>query len=283
MTARVKSTSKRVSPYKASEDQLNFLKENYGKIKIHKLTDLYNEKFPSNKITKWQIYRLNYKYGWKEKNKDIPRRVAKVWSKEMIDYCRNHAEEYTYREMAQKLSEVFKVNIIEEQITSMYSRHGIRNNKPTAFSKGHVPANKGKKWSEYLTPEQQKACLKGCYKKGHKPDSYKPLGSIVIRGDCHRKGAKYRWIKVKDNVTNNYMLYSRYLYEQHYGIKLKRNELIIHLDGDSLNDNIDNLMLVKDSENGTLNKVYKVSNDPEVTKASVLTIRISQKLKEIGG
>lgn len=280
MTRRIKSEDKRRSPYKATEEQLNFLEENYGKVTMGNLVKMYNTKFPSNPITNWQIYRFNYKYGWKEKSQNPPHRNMSVWNKEMIEYCRLHAKEYTYREMANKLNEVFGTDIKEEQITSMYTRYGITNDKQTAFHKGHVPANKGKKWEEYLTPEQQEAAKKGCYKKGHRPDSYKPLGSIVIRRDCHRKSCKgYRWIKVKDDRTDNYQLYARYIYEQHYGVKLNTDDLIVHLDGDSLNDDIDNLFLVKNTENGTLNKSYKVSDNPELTKASILTIRLNQKIK----
>lgn len=280
MTRRVKSTEKRRSPYKATEEQLHWLEQNYGTMKIQNLEKEYNSRFSDNPTTKWQIYRLNYKYGWKEKSHNTPPRQLKVWTKEMIQFCREHATEYTYRGMAEKLNELFGTNIIEEQVSSLYSRYKITNNKPTAFHKGHVPSNKGKKWSEYLSPEQQEACKKGCFKKGQESFNKKPIGTIVIRHDCHRKGQAYRWIKVRDGKTDNYQMYSRYLYEKTYGVKLKTEELIIHLDGDSLNDNIDNLMLVKNTENGTLNKSYKVSDNPEITKASILTIRLAQKSRD---
>jgi len=281
MTRRIQSTEKRRSPYKATEEQLKFLESNYGKVTMGNLVKMYNAKFPSNPITNWQIYRFNYKYGWKEKAQDPPHRNMTVWTKEMIEYCKIHAKEYSYRDMAKKLNEVFGTDIKEEQITSMYTRYGITNDKPTAFHKGHVPANKGKKWSEYLTPEQQEACKKGCFKKGQESFNKKPIGTIVIRHDCHRKGQSYRWIKVRDGVSNNYQMYSRYLYEKTYGIKLKTDDLIIHLDGNPLNDDIENLFLVKNTENGTLNKSYKVSSNPDITKAEILTIRLNQKLKKV--
>lgn len=35
------------------------------------------------------------------------------------------------------------------------------NKKTGKFMKGHIPANKGKKWSEYLSKSAQKRCAKG--------------------------------------------------------------------------------------------------------------------------
>ena len=35
------------------------------------------------------------------------------------------------------------------------------NLKTGQFKKGHVPYNKGKKWSEYMTKRAQKRCAKG--------------------------------------------------------------------------------------------------------------------------
>ena len=280
MTRRVRSEEKRRSPYKATDEQLLWLENNYGRMKIQNIEFEYNSRFPDNPITIWQIYRLNYKHGWKEKNHNIPPRQYKVWSDDMIQFCREHATEYTYKEMADKLNEVFGSNIIEEQISSMYSRYKIRNGKPTAFHKGHVPVNKGKKWSEYLSTEKQEACRKGCFKKGHESSNKNPIGTIVIRTDNGgNKNRKYRWIKVRDNRTDNYEIYARWLYEKTYGVKLDTTDLIIHLDGNTLNDDINNLFLVKNAENGTLNKSYKVSENPEITKASILTIRLNLKIK----
>lgn len=109
-----------------------------------------------------------------------------------------------------------------------------------------MPANKGKKWEDYLTPEQN------------------------------------NWIKVIDNHgSNNFMLYSRYVYEQHHGIKLKSDDVIIYLDGNSLNDDINNLMLAKNSENATINKMYAGITDPELKRASILTVRLNKKIKKL--
>ncbi len=44
---------------------------------------------------------------------------------------------------------------------SLPPRRVFRNAKNGRFLKGHVPANKGKKWSEYLSKRQQKRCAKG--------------------------------------------------------------------------------------------------------------------------
>lgn len=279
MTRRVKSKEKRRSPYKATQEQLDFLKQRYGKVKISVLVDEYNKLYQDNPITPWQIYRFNYKYGWKEKI-DVGPRPYTVWTDEMIEFCKQNAKGISYRDMASLLNEKFGTNLLEEQVSSLYSRYKITNDCPTAFHKGHVPANKGKKWEDYLTPEQMERCRKGQYKKGNVPYCWKPVGTIVTKTSEGKK--PYNWIKVIDNHgSNNFMLYSRYVYEQHHGIKLKSDDVIIHLDGNSLNDDINNLMLAKNSENATINKMYAGITDPELKRASILTVRLNKKIKKL--
>lgn len=281
MTRRVKSEEPRRSPYKATDEQIEFLKQRYGQTKMEELVKEYNEAFPESPITNWQIYRLNYKYGWKEKTK-VGFRPLHVWTPEMIKFCEDNCKGHTYKEMAEMLTKEFGVDIIEEQVGSLYSRKGLTNGLQTAFHKGHIPMNKGKKWDEFLTPEQQERCRKGCYKKGNRPHTWRPVGTIIIRNDKHRVGKGYRWIKVQDlHGTDNFMLYARYVYEQHHNVKLKTSDLIVHLDGDPLNDNIENLMLVHAEENGILNKSYRGIDDPDLKKASVLTVRLGRKIKKI--
>lgn len=100
------------------------------------------------------------------------------------------------------------------------------------------------KWKENY--KKKINCIDYCFK------NQAPIGTIIRI----RRGGKYRLrIKIKlipkelicskkDFRDNNEYWYSypRYIYEQHYNIKLKSNEYIFHLDGNIYNNNIENLI-----------------------------------------
>ena len=96
-----------------------------------------------------------------------------------------------------------------------------------------------------------------------------------------RSGKPHRFIKV-GYQKNEEVVYARYLYEQTYGVKLKPSDMIIHLDGDSLNDDLDNLMLVdvKDHLNIIGAPGIKYTEDKDINKAIVLATKLQRVAKE---
>ena len=56
------------------------------------------------------------------------------------------------------------------------------NLKTGQFKKGHVPYNKGKKWSEYMTKRAQKRCAKGWKNL----DKFRPTTRPDTSGRCRR-------------------------------------------------------------------------------------------------
>ena len=69
-----------------------------------------------------------------------------------------------------------------QNIRQMYKlQSGLKGGQ---FEKGHTPKNKGKKWSEYLTPEQQAKIRATIYQKGHIPHNHLEVGAErIIRDD----------------------------------------------------------------------------------------------------
>jgi len=99
----------------------------------------------------------------------------------------------------------------------------------TTFQKGNIPWNKGKKCGP--------AWNKGI--KGSTGAVPKPIGTIIIRKNT--KGKPYRSIKIFQ--PNTWTTYAKYLWKQ-AGRELKPGEFIHHIDGDSLNDTIENYQAV---------------------------------------
>lgn len=80
-----------------------------------------------------------------------------------------------------------------------------------------------------------------------------------------------------------YKRYADYVYEKHYNIKIPENKKVLHLDGNLLNDNIENLMLVDKSTLQSINrqKKYLIEIDGLI-EANALMKEIKLKFNERG-
>jgi len=146
---------------------------------------------------------------------------------------------------------VYNPRTTSEQREAVKRRNLLRGNVVSRFAKGHTPANKGKKgWC----PD---GCKKGWFKKGEMrgaaAHNYRAVGSIVVRRDHgNGKGAskrkRRRWIKVKDGgrPQDRSIAYARYVWEREHG-PIPAGASIVHVDGDSMNDDPGNLMLIADA------------------------------------
>ena len=142
-----------------------------------------------------------------------------------------------------------------------------------SFKKGRTPFNKGKKITEYASPESIAKSAAGRFKKGNKPFNTKKVGDISIRKDADNY--YYKYIKLADS---EWVLYHRYLYEQKNG-RMPEGHILTFKDGDSLNTDLDNLKLTCTTEN-----MYRNSrqNYPEqVIPSMVLLNKIQKKLNNI--
>ena len=110
---------------------------------------------------------------------------------------------------------------------------GNRPNSST-FKKGNTPWNRG-------TKGVMKA-NSGTFKKGQKAVNWKPINTITTRIEKKRTQRKY--IKVAE--PNIWVQYSIYLWEQEYGQRNEKQKKMVihHIDFDSLNDVIENLVLI---------------------------------------
>lgn len=96
------------------------------------------------------------------------------------------------------------------------------------------------------------------------------------------KGAGHEWIDKRTGYTyvtvksGCYVQKQRYIYEKHYG-KIPKGYSIIFLDNDKTNFDIDNLLMVKDTEKGLFG-CYKIySKDKEIQKLVISLIKMKDK------
>lgn len=113
----------------------------------------------------------------------------------------------------------------------------------------------------YRRPKGTHFCSATEFKKGDSPHNHRPVGSIKIHNDnC---GKKFRWIKVQETgkQSEKYMPYARWLWIQERG-DLPAGKFIVHVDGDTLNDDLGNLRAVTRAGHLKL----QMQRDPEMVK-----------------
>ena len=105
-------------------------------------------------------------------------------------------------------------------------------NKPnkTAFKSGTAPWNKNVK-GIHLSPETE-------FKKGQRPINWLPVGTITKRKN-ERETHTRQFIKIDE--PNKWEEYAKYVWNNQYGSLIK-GDVIYHINGDTLDDRIENLI-----------------------------------------
>lgn len=110
------------------------------------------------------------------------------------------------------------------------------------FQKGHTPANKGKKQSEYMNREQIEKTKSTRFQKGHLPHNTRQDHAMSDRRD--KSGRVYRYIRIG---LSKWKPYHRYLWEKSNG-EIPKGYNVQFKDGNTLNCTIENLYLISRAE-----------------------------------
>lgn len=120
--------------------------------------------------------------------------------------------------------------------------------RSNSFQPGHKPWNKGTKGLIASTPAMKNTQ----FKAGHEPANTKYDGFISVRLD-KRSGKRYKWIRTS---KNKWELYHRYMYRKHIG-PIQKGMNVSFKDGDSLNCNPSNLVLISKRQNMDNNTIHR--------------------------
>lgn len=121
---------------------------------------------------------------------------------------------------------------------------------------GTTPPNKGKKQTDYMTPEQIARTVKTRFKKGTIPPNTAPADGVIrIRRDAMKDGTvkKYKWIRIS---IGKWKMYHVFLWEQSNG-PVPTGYIIVFKDGDSMNTVVDNLEMISLAENMKRNTLHR--------------------------
>lgn len=144
--------------------------------------------------------------------------------------------------------------------------------RDSRIQKGAAPPNKGKKWADYLSEEQQDLLRKTQFKKGEDNHNNKYDGCISIRHDhTNRHGGKtYKYIRLSKGKWKQ--LHVK-VWEDANG-PVPKGHAVVFKDGNTMNIVLDNLELVTRVELMRRNTIHRY---PAELKH---TIKILKKLKK---
>ena len=261
-----------VKTKKWTKEQEDYLREiSSGKLN-QEIADLVNKKFNTN-YSKGAIQTKKTKLGiisnpdWRT-----------VWTEEVIEFMKCNYKGKDNIELAELLNKKFNMNTNGDRVcnvkANLIRRYGI--NLRTGINrgciqKGNIPMNKGKKWNEYMTKEQQEKARKTCYKKGNIPINHKEVGSERISVDGY-------W-EVKIAEPNKWDSKHRVIYKQHYG-DIPDGYKVIFADGNKNNFDLSNLLLVSSAEELHMNRRKLRFEDKDLTESGLNLVKVILKANE---
>lgn len=146
--------------------------------------------------------------------------------------------------------------------------------KESQFKKGQTPINKGKKQTEFISPEGLKRVRKTQFKKGITPPNTLYDGCIVIRND--KTKVKYKWIRVSKAKWKMLHVYN---WEKVYG-RIPANHIIVFKNKDTMNCEVDNLEMITRKENMARNTIHRY---PVEIKSAIRAVKkLSKTIEEYG-
>lgn len=172
------------------------------------------------------------------------------------------------KELAEMFNQHFNTNITAKEIAYFRKNNKLNSGLTGQFKKGNVAHNKGKKQIEYMSQESIERTKATRFKKGNNPKNYRPVGSERITKDGY--------IEVKVADPNKWETKNKIIYKQYYG-DIPKGHKVIYADGNKLNNDINNLILVSDNEELIMNKYKLRTEDIELTKTGYLIAKVIDK------
>lgn len=172
------------------------------------------------------------------------------------------------KELAEMFNQHFNTNITAKEIAYFRRNHKLKSGLTGQFKKGNVAHNKGKKQIEYMSQESIERTKETRFKKGNKPKNYRPIGSERITKDGY--------IEVKVSDPNKWETKNKIIYKQYFG-DIPKGHKVIYADGNKLNNDINNLILVSNNEELIMNRHKLRTENIELTKTGYLIAKVIDK------
>ena len=189
---------------------------------------------------------------------------VKRYSKEELDFIRKIAPGRHYREIVKLFNKKFERQINTKKLKYTLRNHNISTGLSGRFEKGITPHNKGKKYPGTGN--------KTTFRKGATPHNKMKVGEDTITTDGY--------VKTKIAEPDVWEYKHKLIWIKAHGPIPERHS-IIFADGNKLNLSIDNLLLVSKAELLMLNRRKLISENSEITKTGLNTVKVMNKIYKI--
>lgn len=173
----------------------------------------------------------------------------------------------SHAELTELFNRHFGTDLTVSQITAAAKNRGICNGRDTRIKPGNVPFNKGAKMGPDWGGKDTR------FKLGQAPTNYRPVGSERVNVDG------YVEIKVADPRTwrSKHVV----LWEAANG-PIPKGHVLVFGDGNKLNLDLANLVLVSRRELAVMNKLGLIGGSAELTMTGKTIADIKMKIRERG-
>jgi hypothetical protein len=182
---------------------------------------------------------------------------------EEIQFVKKKIIGRSYTDMLDLFNEHFclrgKKKLTVVQMKGVLQRHNLCNGLPRYFQPGHIPHNKGVKG--FCTPGLERSQ----YKPGNIPFVRKPIGAERRNG--------YGYVEVKIAHPNMWKSKHAVIWEKANG-PVPKGKIIIFADGNKMNFDLENLLMISRGELATMNRNSLIYNNTVFTKAGKLVADI---------
>lgn len=182
-----------------------------------------------------------------------------------LTFMRDHCGSMTRQAMIDTMAMDFNIDLSMKKLKEIYSSKGFKGIN-TKFKKGSIPWSAGKKiGTRGRSGETQ-------FKKGTPAHNLQPIGSERITKDG--------FIQIKATDTGyppkDWVMKSRLIWEESRGAKIPKGHILRFIDGDKLNLDPSNLLLVSRAEHCVMNRWIKINDMP---KDGLITVHLLAKIK----
>jgi len=190
-------------------------------------------------------------------------RETELYPKEVRKFISDHFVGVGHQGMADQLNTTFGTNYTKGQMKAIYARFKLNSGRTGRFPKGHTPASCAQK-GEHLSPDTE-------FKKGNRPRNQMPVGTEVLRTDGY--------VHIKIAEPNKGRQKHVLIWEAANGPKPEKRRILFG-DGNRLNFDIDNLILVTPAQMAVLNHKGLIQSSAELTRTGILIADISSRIAQ---
>ena len=232
--------------------------------------DLTNEELAQIITEKWQpmnwdqVKRWRGQHGLAGKYKHKEKQKNKKYPEDFKIFVEREGKGLKAKDLACMVTNFYGIEVTEKQMQAYRKNHSIKSGVDAKFKKGNIPWIKGRKMGRTWKTSSQ-------FKPGREAQNKAPIGA-------ERPNDGY--IKVKIGQPDIWVMKHRLVWEAANG-PIPEGHIIIHLDGNGMNNDISNLGIIDKKTQMELNRNRRASKNAEITKAGITLAKISIKAREL--